>query len=92
VVSVEHIGEDDLENYAMRTLPESSCAALEEHLLICEDCRERLDSEIEFVTAMRSAAARTIKERDGGCDAASAGHPRTQRFRCHTDEAKYEAD
>jgi hypothetical protein len=32
---VEHIAEDDLELYAMRTLPESARAALEEHLPLC---------------------------------------------------------
>jgi hypothetical protein len=29
-----------------------------EHLQVCESCRERLDAEIEFVTAMRGAAAK----------------------------------
>jgi hypothetical protein len=60
---VEHIGEDDLEQYAMQTLPESVCLTLEEHLLICPDCRERLTATDEYVAAMRSAAE---KINDGG--------------------------
>ena len=54
---VVHIHEDDLERYAMQTLPEADLESLEEHLLICSACRERLDAETEFVSAIRSAAA-----------------------------------
>ena len=57
MVSVAHIGEDDLEQYAMRTLPESACATLEEHLLICWVCRDRLESTNQYVAAMKLAAA-----------------------------------
>jgi hypothetical protein len=65
VVSVQHIGEDDLELYAMRTLPESACATLEEHLLICQSRRDRLKATDEYVAAMRSAAAK-IREQETG--------------------------
>jgi hypothetical protein len=57
VVSVEHIGEDDSEQYAMRTLPVSACATLEEHLLICSECRDRLESTDQYVMAMKLTAA-----------------------------------
>jgi hypothetical protein len=40
VESVEHINDDDLERYVMRTLPVP--ARLDEHLLICDACRDRL--------------------------------------------------
>src|ERR1017187_5974059 len=56
---------------------------VEEHVLFCRTCQDRLQAESEYVVAMKRAAARTIKERDGGSDAASAGHPRIQRFGCH---------
>ena len=46
----------------MQTLPEPESGPLEEHLLICGECRDRLDAEIEFVTAMRSAAAKIREE------------------------------
>ena len=54
---VQHVSDDTLERYAMQTLPESESGPLEEHILICADCRERLQAEIDFVTAMRGAAA-----------------------------------
>jgi hypothetical protein len=62
---VVHIGEDDLEQYAMRTIPESACATLEEHLLICEDCRDRLEATDEYVAAIRAAAGK-IRESGTG--------------------------
>jgi hypothetical protein len=40
----------------MKALPESEVGPMKEHLLVCQSCRERLDAEIEFVTAMRGAA------------------------------------
>ena len=55
---VEHVSENTLERYAMRTLPQAESGPLEEHILICPDCRERLQAEIDFVTAMRGAAAK----------------------------------
>jgi anti-sigma factor RsiW len=55
---VEHVTEDDLERYAMRTLSAPESDHLEEHVLICQSCRDRLESTDEFVAAMRSAAAR----------------------------------
>ena len=54
---MEHITEDDLEKYAMRTLPASACATFEEHLLICPDCRDRLVDFEQYVEAIQAAAA-----------------------------------
>ena len=54
---VPHISDDTLERYAMESLRGSESEPLEEHLLICSECQERLDGAIEFVTAMRGAAA-----------------------------------
>ena len=47
----------------MRTLPEPEAGPLLEHLLICGECRERLDAEIEYVTAVRVAATK-IREQE----------------------------
>jgi hypothetical protein len=56
---VNHISEEVLEQYAMRTLPESAeLGRLEEHLLICSECRNRLQMMDDYVAAMRSAAAK----------------------------------
>jgi uncharacterized CHY-type Zn-finger protein len=65
VETVEHAAEDDLERYAMRTLPAAESDQLEEHLLICAECRDRLTAADEYVTAMRSAAAK-IRESGTG--------------------------
>ena len=40
----------------MRTLPAAELDRLEEHLLICAECRDRLQSTDEFVAAMKAAA------------------------------------
>jgi hypothetical protein len=55
---VQHVTDDTLELYAMQTLPDSEVGFLEWHLVICQSCRDRLEVEIEFVTAMREAAAK----------------------------------
>jgi anti-sigma factor RsiW len=56
---VNHISEEALEQYAMRTLPEAAeLGRLEEHLLICSACRNRLQMMDDYVAAMRSAAAK----------------------------------
>ena len=41
--------------------PAPEVESLEEHLLICGGCRERLESTDEYVAAMRSAAAKVRK-------------------------------
>jgi hypothetical protein len=64
---VEHVTDDTLERYAMESLRGSESEPLEEHLLVCSECQERLDAELEFVAAMTSAAA---KIRDGEGDPA----------------------
>jgi predicted anti-sigma-YlaC factor YlaD len=40
----------------MREIPESAFASLEEHLLICSECRDRLTAADQYVAAVRSAA------------------------------------
>jgi hypothetical protein len=58
---VKRVTDESLERYAMQMLPESELGPLEEHLLTCPNCLDRLQSAIEFVTAMRDAAV-TIRE------------------------------
>jgi hypothetical protein len=55
VVSVEHATDDTLERYSMRTLPRPEVESLEEHLLICQPCRDRLKATDEFGAAMKAA-------------------------------------
>jgi anti-sigma factor RsiW len=59
----DHCTDDALELYALGRLEVSRTEALEEHLLICEPCRERLDETDIFVRAMKGAAARLRAER-----------------------------
>jgi hypothetical protein len=58
---VPHVSDDTLERFAMESLRGSESEPLEEHLLICPGCRERLKATDEFVTAMTSAAAKMQK-------------------------------
>ena len=48
-----HITDDDLELYALDRLADA--AAVEEHLLVCEECRARLVGGDEYVGPMRAA-------------------------------------
>jgi hypothetical protein len=74
VVSVEHVPEDDVERYAMRSLPAPESDRLEEHLLVCSVCRGRLESTEQYVAVMRSAAGKAERDRRiGGLWAASLG-------------------
>ncbi len=53
-----HIPEDDLELYALDRLADDKAAPVEEHLLVCEQCRERLSGLDEYVKAMRAALSK----------------------------------
>jgi hypothetical protein len=55
--SLEHALEENLERYSMATLPEAEAETLEEHLLICPLCQERLTESDDYLRAMRSAAS-----------------------------------
>jgi uncharacterized protein with PIN domain len=55
---VEHISEEDLEQYATQTFSESASAAtLEEHLLICPECQDRLQKLDEDMAAAKLRAS-----------------------------------
>ena len=62
---VQHVSEDDLEHYAMRTMQTPESDGLEDHLLVCSACRDRLTATDGYVAAMRSAAAK-IRENGTG--------------------------
>ena len=53
-----HPEEEELERYALGTLADAEAGAVEEHLLTCEDCRQRLAETDDYVQALRQAAAR----------------------------------
>jgi hypothetical protein len=58
---VQHILEDSLEQYAMGAFPEPEAGPLEEHLLMCATCQERLQATDDYVAAMRAAAKAPVK-------------------------------
>jgi hypothetical protein len=58
----EHISEESLESYALGSLNEPLVAGLEEHLLLCSACQEKLKEIDGYVAAMRGAAARLDRE------------------------------
>jgi anti-sigma factor RsiW len=53
-----HIAEATIEKYSLGTLSEKPRARVEEHLLICENCRREVTASDAYVAAMRRAAAR----------------------------------
>jgi anti-sigma factor RsiW len=60
-----HFPDESLERYSMATLRDDAEAGpLEEHLLTCAACQERLKATDEFVAAMRAAAAK-LRDEEG---------------------------
>jgi predicted anti-sigma-YlaC factor YlaD len=64
VKSVSHISKEALEQYAMETLFGLEVKPVEEHLLTCSACREKLQEADEYVAAMRSAARKMAKAQE----------------------------
>ena len=54
-MAIPHITDDDLEPYALGRLAEAQAAPVEEHLLVCEECRGRLAGWDGYPRAMRAA-------------------------------------
>ncbi len=50
-----HPSEEHLERYSMDKLPQPECAALEEHLLVCSICQQRLVAAETYVAVMKAA-------------------------------------
>ena len=50
-----HESDDRLELYALGRLPDSEIQRIEEHLLICNSCRDRLEDAESFALSMRDA-------------------------------------
>ena len=65
-MALTHIAEETLERYAMARLSEAELVPVEEHLLLCQDCRERVAWLEDFVCAMRSAGRAESLRAAGG--------------------------
>ena len=59
---MEHPSDGLLEGYLMRRLTDAEMAPLEEHLLICEECRNRLVLMDFDIAAIREALKPNRKE------------------------------
>jgi len=59
VVSPNHIAEDVLEAYVLARLSEAEVVPVEEHLLICQRCRDRVAWLDDLVGSIRAAARGT---------------------------------
>ena len=51
-----HINEEEIEQYSLGTVPKEQLTSLEEHLLICETCQNRVHDADRYTAAMRIAA------------------------------------
>ena len=58
-----HPDDEILERYALGRLAEPELGEVEEHVLICEPCQERVAEAEEFAAVMRKAAANVAAER-----------------------------
>lgn len=65
-----HPEDEILELYAMGRLEEPALGKLEEHLLLCGSCQERLDVETEYIGVMREATERTAEEPEAAAEPA----------------------
>jgi hypothetical protein len=52
-----HVDAEDLERYSMGTSPPEEAALIEEHLLTCEACQDRLLEADEYQSVMRASSA-----------------------------------
>lgn len=57
-----HPDDEELEDYAMGAHPGEASAELEEHLLTCAECRDRLSETDAYISAMRQGSARLRSE------------------------------
>ena len=59
----QHVADSLLERYAMQMVTEEEVESLEQHVPTCRECREGLQAEIDYVSAVRGAA-RKIREEE----------------------------
>jgi len=53
-----HLEEDEIERYSTGIASEKECARFDEHLLVCEFCRNRVTQEDDYGLAIQSAGLR----------------------------------
>jgi hypothetical protein len=60
--SDSHVSEDQLECYSAGSLPETVVARVEEHVLVCEICQDKLAAADAWVRSVRRAGAQLRRE------------------------------
>jgi hypothetical protein len=65
-----HLQAEELELYCLGGLTENRCARLEEHLFLCDICRDRLTETEDYVAGMRRAGRQWSAEHAGESAAA----------------------
>lgn len=75
-----HVTDEELEQYALDRLEEDDAAPVEEHLLFCEDCRNRLQAMDEYVAAMRVALGELEAEQQPVDSAKARKYPPIGQF------------
>jgi len=63
-MAMNHALDEVLERYLFKQLPPDEVSALEEHFLLCDSCRQRLQETEDFVAATR-IAARRLEDKPG---------------------------
>lgn len=66
--------EDRLERYAMGNLVDEEAAAVEEHLLLCPDCQNKLAELDEFLRALRNPKTGSTSSPDNDSRQKAATH------------------
>ena len=56
--AARHIDDDDLERYVLGQLSEADAVLIDEHLLVCQECQDRLAHVNQRVQAMRASRRR----------------------------------
>jgi hypothetical protein len=59
---VEHVSDDLLERYALNRTSDSETAYVEEHLIVCEQCRDRFVTVEQYTRAVQGALRSIVTE------------------------------
>ena len=57
-----HLEEEEIERYSLAASPECELSRVEEHLLLCSSCRQKVEASDRYVHSMRRAATQIRAE------------------------------
>ncbi|HMD71556.1 MAG TPA: hypothetical protein VKF41_09445 [Bryobacteraceae bacterium] len=76
-MGTHHMDAEEIESYSLGSLSEGEAAPFHEHLLICGQCRKKVEASDAYVAAMRGAA-RLIRQTAAQAKAGSRSGARTR--------------